>query len=422
MACGDGNPGSMSSVNTSRTPLPGWQERTLGEICSVITDGTHYTPTYVDHGVPFYSVESVTGDDFANVKYISAEEHRRLARRCRPKRGDILMTRIGSLAETKFLDWDVDASIYVSLALLRPGRGVDGRYLYAFTKSRRFVKAVEDRSLIWAAPKKINMRDIGLVPVSLPIDANEQRAIADVLFALEHQLRTLERFVAKKQAIKQGLMQQLLSGRTRLPGFKSTWSVRLIGDFAHVFAGGTPSTVVDAYWGGDIPWMSSGEIHRKELRAAEGRITALGLERSSAQLFPKGTVLMALAGQGKTRGTVAVSRIELATNQSVAGIFPSIEHDSDFLYYNLDSRYAELRGESAGDGGRGGLNLTIIKGLRVLLPSVEEQSAIARVLLDADRELGVLRRRLAKARDIKTGIMQELLTGRTRLPLDERAA
>ena len=131
---------------------------------------------------------------------------------------------------------------------------------------------------------------------------------------------------------------------------------------------------------------------------------------------------MALAGQGKTRGTVAVSRVELSTNQSIAGILPSDEHDSDFLYYNLDTRYSELRGESTGDGGRGGLNLAIIKKLDVYMPDVEEQRAIARVLADVDDELDTLARRLEATRAIKHGMMQELLTGRTRLVSNEDAA
>jgi type I restriction enzyme, S subunit len=213
--------GMMQQLLTGRTRLHGhtepWKESSLGELCDLITDGTHYTPAYVSRGVPFYSVENITNDDFVNVKYISPEEHRVLARRCRPQRGDILMTRIGSLGETKYLDCDVDASIYVSLALLRPGKRIDGRYLYAFTKSRRFVRAVEDHSLLWAAPKKINMGDIGRVPLLLPSNLDEQRAIADIIFALEGQMKMLGSRLIKARAIKQGVMQQLLTGRTRLP-------------------------------------------------------------------------------------------------------------------------------------------------------------------------------------------------------------
>lgn len=227
------------------------------------------------------------------------------------------------------------------------------------------------------------------------------------------------RYNVKTREFKRQVMQDLLSGRSRLPGFTGEWVVRSIGSFATVKAGGTPSTSVSRYWGGDVPWMSSGEVHKKQVKDVEGRITTEGLRESSACLFPPHTVVLALAGQGKTRGTAAITRTELATNQSLAGIFPSLEHDSNFLYYNLDSRYDELRGASAGDGGRGGLNLSIIKDLEVLLPPVDEQCAIGQFLLDVDAEIEELELRLESVRAVKVATMQALLAGHTRLPIEE---
>lgn len=253
------------------------------------------------------------------------------------------------------------------------------------------------------------------------LSRQEQARIVEALEDSSALIAALGRVISKKQEIKKGMMQQLLTGRTRLPGFTNEWENRSLGEFAQVKAGGTPSTSVPRYWGGDVLWMSSGEIHKKRVHEVDGRITFDGLRESAAQLLPAGTVLMALAGQGKTRGTVAVSRVELTTNQSIAGILPSPGHDSDFLYYNLDTRYDELRGESSGGGGRGGLNLTIIKRLSVLMPPREEQVAIARVLTDVDDEIESLDRQLAKARNVKTGMMQQLLTGRTRLRVEATA-
>ena len=229
-------------------------------------------------------------------------------------------------------------------------------------------------------------------------------------------MRRLTRLIAKKQAIKTGMAQRLLTAQTRLPGFTGRWTTRRVGELTHVAAGGTPNTNIDRYWGGQIRWMSSGELHKKKVTEVAGRITEVGLAESSAQLFPAETVLIGLAGQGKTRGTVAISEIELATNQSIAGILPSEQHDSGFLYHNLDSRYDELRAMSTGGSGRGGLNLTIIRNVEVLMPELDEQAAIASVLSGADAEIDLLKLRLEKAKDIKQGMMQELLTGRTRLP------
>ena len=243
----------------------------------------------------------------------------------------------------------------------------------------------------------------------------EQRAIATALSDVDALLASLDQVIAKKRDLKQATMHQLLTGETRLPGFSGEWDVKQIGEFTDCTAGGTPSTLNSAYWGGEIPWMSSGELHLKRVQDVEGRITNLGLNNSSTKIIPSRCVLIGLAGQGKTRGTVAINLIELCTNQSIAAILPNKSFNSEYLFHNLDARYDELRELSTGDGGRGGLNLKIIKSIDIPFPSLEEQDAIASVLSDLDAELAALESRREKNRDIKQAMMQELLTGKTRL-------
>lgn len=124
--------GAMQELLNGKKRLPGfsgeWEVKPLKEVCRAITDGTHFTPKYVESGIPFYSVENVTGSDFANTRFISATEHNQLITRCRPENGDILLSRIGDLGSTKLIDWDVNASIYVSLALLKVKESVNSRY------------------------------------------------------------------------------------------------------------------------------------------------------------------------------------------------------------------------------------------------------------------------------------------------------
>lgn len=194
------------------------------------------------------------------------------------------------------------------------------------------------------------------------------------------------------------------------------WKIRRIGDFTDCTAGGTPSTQVSSYWGGEIPWMSSGELHLKQVYDVAGRITQKGLENSSTKFVPANSVLIGLAGQGKTRGTVAISKIPLCTNQSIAAIFPTDEFDSPFLFYNLENRYDELRALSTGDGGRGGLNLTIIRNVSVKFPPLPEQTAIATALSDTDALISSLQTLIAKKKAIKLSAMQNLLSGKIRLP------
>ena len=186
------------------------------------------------------------------------------------------------------------------------------------------------------------------------------------------------------------------------------WDVRKIGDFTDTTAGGTPSTSHPEYWNGEILWMSSGELNNRRIHNVIGRITELGYNNSSTHMIPKNCVLIGLAGQGKTRGTVAVNYVELCTNQSIAAIFPSKEHNSEYLYQNLRSRYAELRELSSGDGGRGGLNLTIIKNFPCAFPKLQEQNRIAEALSDVDGMISSLEKLVAKYKSIKTACLQQM--------------
>ncbi|WP_146083828.1 restriction endonuclease subunit S [Clavibacter michiganensis] len=399
-----------------------WQMRRISDLIDGLAAGVSVRSVDgVGFGPSVLKTSAVNRGRFVpnEVKTIMVADRGRA--RCNPLAGSLIISRMNTpsmVGDVGYVD-KTYLNLYLPdrlwLARSKRGARTDMRWLTYFFAS-------DPGSLLLhglASGTSVSMQSIPkdrvLALEILVPGPDEQRLIGNALEIVEGMIRTLERVVAKKQAIKQGMMQELLTGRTRLPGFTSNWMERRIGDFAQVKSGGTPSTAVPDYWSGDVRWMSSGEIHGKRISEVAGRITEAGLRESAAQLLPVGSVLMALAGQGKTRGTVAISRVELSTNQSIAGIFPSAQHDSDFLYYNLDTRYAELRGESSGDGGRGGLNLTIIKKLVVRMPQVHEQHAIATTLGAIDDELDVLAVRLSKARAIKQGVMQQLLTGRIRL-------
>lgn len=164
-------------------------------------------------------------------------------------------------------------------------------------------------------------------------------------------------------------------------------------------------------------WMSSGELNKKFVFDVEGRITTEGLLNSSTHIIPPFCVLIGLAGQGKTRGTAAYNYISLCTNQSIAAILPNDKYDSLYLYYVVDSKYDYLRLLSSGDGGRGGLNKNLLNSLEIVFPkSIAEQRAIAEALSDIDGLIAALDKKIAKKRLIKQGAMQQLLTGKKRLP------
>ncbi|MEH2232591.1 MAG: restriction endonuclease subunit S [Nostoc sp.] len=188
------------------------------------------------------------------------------------------------------------------------------------------------------------------------------------------------------------------------------WKEVAIGSVADVEVGGTPSTAVPSFWGGNIPWMSSGEVNQYRISSVQGRITQSGLRSSNAKFINPPAVALALAGQGKTRGTVALTLISLCTNQSVAlikghdGLL-----DTVFLFHALDARYDELRTRSAG-GGRAGLSKSIIEAIPIALPELIEQQKIAEIFDVIDKAIALTNTHITKLKKAKAGLLHDLLT------------
>lgn len=212
--------GLMQQLLTGKKRLSGfndkWKSMLLGDIAEV-KDGTHQTPQYVKSGgKPFYSVENVTADDFKNVKHISLEEHKALTSNYRMEKGDVLMTRIGSIGCCKYVDWDVDASFYVSLALLKINEKYDSKFISYLSNIKSFKEEVMLNSLVFAIPQKINLGNISLIKVYIPTSKAEQTAISNILSDCDSEIAALEEKRDKYKEIKQGMMQQLLTGKIRL--------------------------------------------------------------------------------------------------------------------------------------------------------------------------------------------------------------
>jgi restriction endonuclease S subunit len=159
----------------------------------------------------------------------------------------------------------------------------------------------------------------------------------------------------------------------------ANWPIVALADICKFMTGGTPSSRVARYYeNGTIPWLVSGDIHRVEIRDCERRITELGVRKSNARYLPKDSVLIALNGQGRTRGMVALLRMERATcNQSLVAISPvePSEVTSEYLFWVLRSMYADIRAITGADE-RSGLNIPILKRLEIPLPPPAAQKEV----------------------------------------------
>ena len=195
----------------------------------------------------------------------------------------------------------------------------------------------------------------------------------------------------------------------RFPGFEGEWDKLKVRDFTRVVAGATPATDKKEYWGGVIRWMNSGELNLKRVYEVQGRITQLGYDKTSTKIIPPHSVLIGLAGQGKTRGTAAMNYVELCTNQSIASILPSDSFYSEFLYQNVESRYKELRDISSGDGGRGGLNLQMIYNLYIPHCSMQEQKKIGDFLYLLDQRIAIQNKVIEKYESLIKALAHEII-------------
>ncbi|MFG5538059.1 restriction endonuclease subunit S [Enterococcus faecalis] len=185
------------------------------------------------------------------------------------------------------------------------------------------------------------------------------------------------------------------------------WELCKLGDCSEILTGGTPKTSISEYWEPKkIPWMSSGEVNKRRLDKTDNMISEEGLDNSSARWIKKHSVLIALAGQGKTRGTVAVNNINLTTNQSIAAIVPNDNLHYEFIYQNLTKRYDELRMISSGDGTRGGLNKQIVSDVIILSPSKEEQIRIGAFFKRLDYAITLHQRKSDQLKELKKAYLQ----------------
>ena len=244
----------------------------------------------------------------------------------------------------------------------------------------------------------------------------EQQKIADCLSSIDELLAAEAQKLDTLKTHKKGLMQQLFpsEGETlpklRFPDFGDAgeWCNDSLGEIFETTSGGTPSRSTKEYWNGNIPWITTSLVDFNVIYKSDEFISAKGLESSSAKVFPKGTVLIAMYGQGKTRGKVAILGIEAATNQACAAILPKKEIDPAFVFLNLGNRYDEMR-ELSNSGGQENLSQGLIRELPFSFPQdIAEQHKVADCLSSIDELLAAQTQKLDTLKAHKNGLMQQL--------------
>ena len=302
----------------------------------------------------------------------------------------------------------------VALIKAIPKNQMNKDFAYYFLKQDSLFEFIDKLSRRSSGQTGVDLVELKSYPLGLPPLA-EQTAIAEALSDADALIESLEQLIDKKRLVKQGAMQELLTGKRRLPGFEGEWEVKKLGEIGNCFAGGTPSTLRDDYWGGDILWLPSGRVQNNVLHTPDESdriLTFKGLDESAARMIKKNSVLIAITGA--TCANIAALEFDASANQSVVAIEPIQGFHYRFIYYSLLMERAQILSYQTGSA-QGGVNLKAVKSLQLKLPIHTEQTAIATILSEMDNEISDLEGKLEKARQVKQGMMQNLLTGKVRL-------
>lgn len=273
-------------------------------------------------------------------------------------------------------------------------------YLYYFLKSKTAYLNSLGRG---ATFKEISKGIVEDISIPFPVYSEQIR--------IAKQLQKISELISLKKGqyryfddiIRSRFIEMFGDSQSNPKGFP----YKRINEFAKCIAGATPSTKRKEYWSnGIIPWMSSGEVNYKRIWETEKRISQIGYDSCSTKMIPAHTVVIAMAGQGRTRGTVAVAEIPLCTNQSLCSIITDGTVDTDYLFTYLQFQYNNLRNISNGSSGRGGLNIKLIGQFAVLVPPLAIQQKFSNFLKEIDKSKLAVQKSLDELETLKKSLMQ----------------
>jgi type I restriction enzyme S subunit len=396
-----------------------WEVVNLGSLSKISSGGTpsREMPEYWNGGIPWVTTTEVDYRRIDETIETISESGLRASAAKLLSPGTILMAIYGQgKTRGKIARLGIEACSNQACAAIHVKGSFSNEYVYQYLAS-----AYDDIRRLSNTGSQENLTKgiVASIPIRLPNSALEQDAIAEALNTADAQIESLEQLLAKKRRIKQGAMQGLLTGKMRLLGFSGAWRTRQLGEVvARCSSGATPYRGRTEFYKGTVKWITSGELNYNIIEDTIEHISQEAVLKTNLTTHPVGTFLMAITGLEAvgTRGACGIVGNPATTNQSCMAIYPTGELKTEYLFHYYVHRGNELALEYCQGTKQQSYTAKLVKLLPIdLPPSTEEQAAIATVLSDMDAEVAALQAKLAKARQFKQGMMQELLTGRIRL-------
>ncbi|HVY29662.1 MAG TPA: restriction endonuclease subunit S [Polyangiaceae bacterium] len=333
--------------------------------------------------------------------------------------GDLLVCEGGEIGRAAIWTGEVKTMSFQNhLHRLRPiVDGVEPRfYLYflqsAFTQLGLFEGAGNKTTIPNLSRNRLAALEVPRPPLE------EQRAVAAALSHVRAALQLHDRAAKLAVELKDAAMQHLLTRGLRgepqkdsdLGPIPRSWDIAKLGDICSLSTGTTPSTSRADYYAGDVPFIKTADIVNNRITEANTHISDQAVEDYGLKLFPPGTVLMAMYGQGKTRGQASLLEIAAATTQNAAAIQASEEIEPAFLWHYLRANYARLRGIGS-LGHLSHLNLGYLRELSVLKPPLDDQKEIAAMLDLLNQKIDLHKEKRVTLEQLFQVLLQQLMTG-----------
>lgn len=395
-----------------------WQVVSLGAHANFKTGpfgSALHKSDYVDGGIPVINPMQIVDSKLVPTRSMAiSEEARDKLSEFQLRAGNVVIGRRGEMGRCAVVPSEADGWLCgTGSVAIRPKSTLDGSYLQRQLSSPSIIHAITSTS-VGTTMINLNQSTLSNLRIPLPPTLAEQQAIAEALGDADAWIESLEGLIAKKRHLKQAAMQQLLTGKTRLPGFEGEWETERIGTIAKIQRGASPRPIDSPIWfdeNSKIGWVRISDVTRvrKYLYETTQRLSMLGIQNSRP--VSRGSLIMSICA---TVGRPIITEIDVCIHDGFV-VFDDLQIDRNYMYYFLTdiekdwSRHGQT-------GSQMNLNTDLIRRTKVRVPSSrEEQVAIADILTDMDNEIAALEAKLAKARDIKQGMMQQLLTGKIRL-------
>lgn len=402
-----------------------WELFSLGQVTEYIKGFAFKADDYRTHGIRILRVSDTTYDGIKGGEGIYLDAAKASSfKKWALKEGDLVISTVGSKPPmydsmvgkaTYIQENDSGALLNQNAVILRSRQWSVAlqRLLHNHLRQERYLSHIEKIFRGNANQASITLRDLFEYQIPLPPSLAEQQAIAEALSDVDGLISAVDALIAKKRAIKQGAMQELLTGQRRLSGFAGAWEVKTLGEIGYKFLnGGTPSTQKEEYWQGEIPWITGADVVNQTISEIRRCITEEAVQNSATNVVEKGNLLIVTrTGVGK----LAIAPFDLAISQDLTGVY--VKSDlaiAEYLYRFFDYNADKLKNLNQGTS-IAGITRETLTAMKVSLPPLAEQSAIAQILADMDAEIAALVEKRDKTVALKQGMMQELLTGAVRL-------